>query len=148
MTTPLEEALERLVNRVPEVTLVFWILKILATTVGETAGDVLSITFKLGTVLTSYVMGALLLITLGIQFRARRYVPWIYWLVVVFISVVGCGIFSPSGTRQNRRHDNESAASRTTASNDRPWRDFKNISRRYVSTGMLGRPQIGSKNLR
>ncbi|PYO76157.1 MAG: hypothetical protein DMD63_15080 [Gemmatimonadetes bacterium] len=89
MTTPLEEALERLVNRVPEVTLVFWILKILATTVGETAGDVLSITFKLGTVVTSYVMGALLLITLGIQFRARRYVPWIYWLVVVFISVVG-----------------------------------------------------------
>ena len=89
MTTPLETALERLVNRVPEVTLVFWILKIMATTVGETAGDVLSITFKLGTVITSYVMGALLLISLGIQFRARRYVPWIYWLVVVFISVVG-----------------------------------------------------------
>src|SRR5438270_4065015 len=84
-----ESIAARLTNRVPEVTLVFWILKILATTVGETAGDVLSITFKLGTVITSYVMGALLLITLGIQFRARRYVPWIYWLVVVFISVVG-----------------------------------------------------------
>ena len=39
---------------------------------------------------------------------------------VVFISVVGCGIFPPSGTRQNRRHDNESAASRTTDSNDKP----------------------------
>jgi uncharacterized membrane-anchored protein len=89
MATPHEEAPERLVNRVPEVTLVFWILKILATTVGETAGDVLSITFKLGTVVTSYVMGVLLLIALAIQFRARRYVPWIYWLVVVFISVVG-----------------------------------------------------------
>ena len=89
MTTPQETALERLVNRVPEVTLVFWILKILATTVGETAADVLSTTFKLGTVITSYVMAVLLLIALALQFRARRYVPGIYWLVVVFISVVG-----------------------------------------------------------
>ncbi len=76
-------------NRVPEVTLVFWILKILATTVGETAADVLSTTFKLGTVVTSYVMAALLLTSLFFQFRAKRYVPPIYWLVVVFISVVG-----------------------------------------------------------
>lgn len=87
MTTPRET--ERPVNRVPEVTLVFWILKILATTVGETAADVLSTTFKLGTVITSYVMAVLLVISLVFQFRARRYVPRIYWLVVVFISVVG-----------------------------------------------------------
>jgi uncharacterized membrane-anchored protein len=80
---------ERLINKVPEVTLVFWILKILATTVGETAADVLSTTFKLGTVVTSYVMAALLIISLVFQFRARRYVPTIYWIVVVFISVVG-----------------------------------------------------------
>ena len=78
-----------LVNRVPEVTLVFWILKILATTVGETAADVLSTTFKLGTVVTSYVMAILLLISLVFQLRAKRYVPKIYWIVVVFISVVG-----------------------------------------------------------
>jgi uncharacterized membrane-anchored protein len=77
------------INRVPEVTLVFWILKILATTVGETAADVLSTTFNLGTVITSYVMAVLLLISLAFQFRARRYVPKIYWIVVVFISVVG-----------------------------------------------------------
>ena len=89
MTNAQESVGARLINRVPEVTLVFWILKILATTVGETAGDVLSITFKLGTVVTSYVMGALLLISLVFQFRARRYVPGVYWLVVVFISVVG-----------------------------------------------------------
>src|ERR1700682_175012 len=90
---PLEATQEtdfaRLINRVPEVTLVFWILKILATTVGETAADVLSTTFKLGTVGTSYVMGVLLLISLVFQLRARRYVPPIYWIVVVFISVVG-----------------------------------------------------------
>jgi len=79
----------KLVNRVPEVTLVFWILKILATTVGETAADVLSTTFKLGTVVTSYVMAVLLLISLVFQLRAKRYVPPIYWIVVVFISVVG-----------------------------------------------------------
>ncbi|HEX3534426.1 MAG TPA: hypothetical protein VHT23_09405, partial [Gemmatimonadaceae bacterium] len=79
----------RLLNKVPEVTLVFWILKIMATTVGETAADVLSTTFKLGTVNTSYVMGVLLLISLVFQLRAKRYVPAIYWVVVVFISVVG-----------------------------------------------------------
>jgi uncharacterized membrane-anchored protein len=79
----------QLINRVPEVTLVFWILKILATTVGETAADVLSTTFKLGTVVTSYVMAVLLLISLAFQLRAKRYVPPIYWIVVVFISVVG-----------------------------------------------------------
>jgi uncharacterized membrane-anchored protein len=79
----------RLINKVPAVTLVFWILKILATTVGETAADVLSETFKLGTVITSYVMAAFLIVSLIFQFRARRYVPTIYWIVVVFISVVG-----------------------------------------------------------
>lgn len=79
----------KLLNRVPEVTLVFWILKIFATTVGETAADVLSTTFKLGTVVTSYVMAVLLLISLVFQLRAKRYVPKIYWIVVVFISVVG-----------------------------------------------------------
>src|SRR6202171_6848491 len=79
----------KLVNRVPEVTLVFWVLKILATTVGETVADVLSTTFKLGTVITSYVMAVLLLISLVFQLRAKRYVPPIYWIVVVFISVVG-----------------------------------------------------------
>jgi uncharacterized membrane-anchored protein len=78
-----------MLNKVPEVTLVFWILKILATTVGETAADVLSETFGLGTVNTSFVMGALLLISIFFQFRARKYEPPIYWLVVVFISVVG-----------------------------------------------------------
>ena len=89
----LEEVQERdgviLFNKVPQLTLVFWIIKILATTVGETAADVLSTTFKLGTVVTSYVMAALLIVSLIFQLRAKRYVPPIYWLVVVFISVVG-----------------------------------------------------------
>ena len=89
MEATTERDFGKLINRVPEVTLVFWILKILATTVGETAADVLSTTFGLGTVITSYVMGVLLLLSLAFQLRAKRYVPTIYWIVVVFISVVG-----------------------------------------------------------
>src|SRR5712672_2481009 len=89
LETAADTRLTNALNRVPEVTLVFWILKILATTVGETAADVLSTTFNLGTVVTSYVMAVLLLISLAFQLRAKRYVPKIYWIVVVFISVVG-----------------------------------------------------------
>jgi uncharacterized membrane-anchored protein len=76
-------------NKVPAVTLIFWIIKIFATTVGETAADVLSTTFHLGLVVTSIVMAVLLVIALVVQFRARTYVPTFYWITVVFISVVG-----------------------------------------------------------
>ena len=78
-----------LLNKVPEITLYFWIIKILCTTVGETAADFLNDTLGLGLSGTSYVVGALLIVTLVVQFRARGYVPWIYWLAVVLISVVG-----------------------------------------------------------
>jgi uncharacterized membrane-anchored protein len=89
MTEPTARALPAVFNKVPAVTLVFWVIKILATTVGETAADVLSTTFNLGLVVTSYVMAALLIIALIVQFRTRRYVPTVYWIAVVFISVVG-----------------------------------------------------------
>jgi len=84
-----ERTVEGLFNKVPAVTLVFWIIKILATTVGETAADVLSTTFNLGLVVTSYVMAALLIVALVVQFRTRKYMPTVYWITVVFISVVG-----------------------------------------------------------
>lgn len=89
MTDSTNRTAARLFNKVPAVTLVFWVIKILATTVGETAADVLSTTFKLGLVVTSYVMGALLVVALLVQFRTRKYVPTVYWITVVFISVVG-----------------------------------------------------------
>jgi uncharacterized membrane-anchored protein len=76
-------------NKVPEVTLYFWVIKIMATTVGETAADYLDDTLGFGLGNTTYVMGALLLVALAAQFRTRRYVPPVYWLVVVFISIVG-----------------------------------------------------------
>jgi uncharacterized membrane-anchored protein len=79
----------QMLNKVPEVTLYFWIIKILCTTVGETAADFLNTEFNLGLTGTSLVMGMLLLIILFFQFKARKYVPSVYWLAVVFISVVG-----------------------------------------------------------
>jgi uncharacterized membrane-anchored protein len=79
----------RLLSKVPEITLYFWVIKILCTTVGETAADLLNENLGLGLTTTTYVMGALLIVTLVFQFRARKYVPGIYWLAVVLISVVG-----------------------------------------------------------
>ena len=79
----------QMLSKVPEVTIYFWIIKILATTVGETAADFLNVNLNLGLTNTTYVMSGLLLIVLFFQFRATKYVPWIYWLTVVLISVVG-----------------------------------------------------------
>jgi uncharacterized membrane-anchored protein len=79
----------QMLNKVPEIAMFFWIIKILATTVGETAADFLNTNLNLGLTNTTFVMGALLLITLFFQFRSRKYVPGIYWLAVVLISVVG-----------------------------------------------------------
>ncbi|EWS56613.1 MULTISPECIES: membrane protein [unclassified Methylibium] len=80
---------ERLLNKVPEVTLYFWVIKIMATTVGETAADFLNTNLNLGLTNTSILMAALLVAALVGQFRKDRYVPWIYWVAVVLISVVG-----------------------------------------------------------
>ena len=78
-----------LLSRVPEVTLFFWIIKILATTVGETAADNLNETLGFGLTWTTVVMAVLLVICLFFQFRMQRYVAGVYWLAVVLISVVG-----------------------------------------------------------
>ncbi len=75
--------------RVPAVTLYFWIIKIMATTVGETAADFLAITLRLGLVVTSIIMSVFLVIALVNQFRLQRYVPASYWLAVVSVSIVG-----------------------------------------------------------
>ncbi len=79
----------RIFNKVPEVTIYFWIIKVLCTTVGETAADFLNTNLHLGLTGTTVVMGSLLIVTLFFQFAAKRYVPGIYWLAVVLISVVG-----------------------------------------------------------
>jgi uncharacterized membrane-anchored protein len=88
-TQPLRSTVRILLNKVPQLTLYFWIIKILATTVGETAADYLADNLGLGLTGTSLVMGSLLIVALVFQFRADRYIPAIYWVSVVLISIVG-----------------------------------------------------------
>lgn len=78
-----------LLNKVPEITIFFWIIKVLCTTVGETAADFLNVNLNFGLTGTSIVMGILLAVALFFQFRAKRYIPSVYWLAVVLISVFG-----------------------------------------------------------
>jgi uncharacterized membrane-anchored protein len=79
----------KMLNKVPEVTIFFWVIKIMCTTVGETAADYLNDNLGFGLTKTTYVTGALLIVLLAAQFRLRRYVPGVYWSVVVVISVFG-----------------------------------------------------------
>src|SRR4051794_38189947 len=79
----------RMFNKVPEVTLYFWVIKIMCTTIGETAADYVNDTLGFGLTNTTYVAGALLIALLVGQLRLRRYVPPVYWAVVVVISVFG-----------------------------------------------------------
>ena len=76
-------------NKVPEVTLFFWIIKIMATTVGETAADFLNVNLNFGLTGTSVVMGSMLLAFLVCQLVAKKYVAPIYWITVVLLSVFG-----------------------------------------------------------
>lgn len=80
---------DKMINKVPAVTLFFWIIKVLATTVGETVADYLNITLGMGLRVTSYIMGGILLIILFFQFKAKKYEPGLYWAAVVLLSVVG-----------------------------------------------------------
>jgi uncharacterized membrane-anchored protein len=79
----------QMLNKVPEITVYFWIIKVLCTTVGETAADYLNDNLGLGLSGTSYVMSAVLIVSLVAQFATRRYRPGVYWLAVVLISIVG-----------------------------------------------------------
>jgi uncharacterized membrane-anchored protein len=79
----------QMLNKVPEVTIYFWVIKIMCTTVGETAADYLNVNLGFGLTNTTYMSAALLTAILAVQFRLRRYVPGVYWAVVVVISVFG-----------------------------------------------------------
>ena len=81
-----------LLNKVPAVTVLFWLIKVMSTTVGETGADYLAVHVGLGAAITGGIMVTLLAAALLMQLRSRRYVPWIYWLTVVLVSVVGTQI--------------------------------------------------------
>ncbi len=89
MDSKLKNTGQHLMNKVPEVTFFFWVIKVLCTTVGETFADFLNVNLNFGLTVTSVVMGALLIVALFFQFKAKKYVPVIYWITVVFISVFG-----------------------------------------------------------
>jgi uncharacterized membrane-anchored protein len=78
-----------LLNRVPEVTLAFWVIKILSTTTGETAADYLNDGLGLGLTLTTVLTGIVLIAALIAQFATKRYTSGIYWTAVVMFSIVG-----------------------------------------------------------
>lgn len=87
--THYDRNLSHLLNKVPEISIWFWIVKILATTVGETAADFLNETLHFGLTGTTLVMSLALAAGLFWQFRCKQYVPTVYWIAVVLISVVG-----------------------------------------------------------
>lgn len=77
------------VNKLPQITLAFWVMKICATTLGETAGDLLSMTLNVGYAISSLILISLFLVTLVGQLASKRYVPWLYWLVILSTSTAG-----------------------------------------------------------
>ncbi|KJK20483.1 membrane protein [Burkholderiaceae bacterium 16] len=83
--SPAEQGL----SKVPEVTLVFWIIKIAATTLGETGGDALSMSLNLGYLISTAIFAVIFLIAVSAQISATRFRPVLYWLTIVATTTVG-----------------------------------------------------------
>jgi uncharacterized membrane-anchored protein len=78
-----------LMSKVPQITLMFWVIKICATTVGETGGDAVSMTLELGYAVSSLIFLGFFCVTLAAQVASKRYHPFVYWAVVVATTTVG-----------------------------------------------------------
>ncbi len=76
-------------SKVPEVTLVFWFIKILATTLGETGGDAVSMSMDLGYVVSSFIFIGIFVVAVIAQISAKTFHPWLYWLVVIATTTAG-----------------------------------------------------------
>lgn len=83
MSTPIS------LNKLPVITLAFWVMKICATTLGETAGDLLSMTLNVGYAISSLILISAFLITLGLQLFSKVYNPVLYWIVILSTSTAG-----------------------------------------------------------
>ncbi len=77
------------VSKVPEITLGFWIIKILATTLGETGGDALSMTLDLGYLASTAIFAVVFAIAVATQIAAKRFRPWLYWTTIIATTTVG-----------------------------------------------------------
>ncbi len=76
-------------NKLPQITLAFWVMKICATTLGETAGDLLSMTLDVGYAISSMILVSVFLLTLVTQLFSKRYNPVLYWIVILSTSTAG-----------------------------------------------------------
>ncbi|HEX2789979.1 MAG TPA: hypothetical protein VHN17_06080 [Steroidobacteraceae bacterium] len=76
-------------SKVPEVTLIFWIIKIAATTLGETGGDTVSMSMNLGYLVGSAIFAAIFIIAVAAQIRTTRFHPWLYWTTIIATTMVG-----------------------------------------------------------
>jgi uncharacterized membrane-anchored protein len=82
-------SIERSTNKVPEITLIFWIIKIAATTLGETGGDAVSMSMNLGYLAATGIFAAVFLLAVGVQIFAKRFHPVLYWTTIIATTTVG-----------------------------------------------------------
>ena len=85
----MDQTLRQAVSKVPEVTLGFWVIKVIATTLGETGGDAVTMTLGLGYLVGTAIFAALFIVAVAAQIRARRFHPFLYWTVIVATTTVG-----------------------------------------------------------
>ena len=85
----MNNTMERTVSKVPEVTLIFWIVKIAATTLGETGGDAVSMSMNLGYLVATAIFAAIFLIAVVAQIRAKGFLPFLYWATIIATTTVG-----------------------------------------------------------
>jgi len=85
----MDKSLEEKLNKVPEVTLVFWIIKIAATTLGETGGDAVSMSMNLGYLVGTLIFAVLFAVAVSTQVASRRYRPLLYWATIIATTTVG-----------------------------------------------------------
>src|SRR5580698_3797724 len=81
--------LERAATKVPEVTLLFWVIKIAATTLGETGGDAVTMSANLGYLVGTGIFAAIFLIAVAAQIRAKGFHPFLYWITIIASTTVG-----------------------------------------------------------
>ena len=85
----MDNASKYALSKVPELTLIFWIIKILATTLGETAGDALSMSMNLGYLLSTFIFAAIFLVAVSAQIKAKQFHPFLYWATIIATTTVG-----------------------------------------------------------
>ncbi len=80
---------EYALSKVPEITLIFWIIKIAATTLGETAGDVLSMSLNLGYLVSTFIFATIFLVAVFVQIKSNSFHPLLYWATIIATTTVG-----------------------------------------------------------